>query len=766
MNTYQYIGKDLPNDRARGKVTGTLRYTGDIRTPGMLYLRYAHGTITHGMIRSIDTTAAEALPGVRGIFTCDNTPNTLFDRGRVDAWENAPDQEVLFDRHIRYYGQPIAAVAAISEEIAERAARLISVEYEELPAVISVKEAAKSDAIPLFEGGNLFPIEDYDHGDYNQAPSDLTHTSTTHISRMTHLCMETQSCRALWDPADEKLTIWTGCQSVFGVRNTVAALLNLPYTKVRVMKMPMGGSFGVKQETVAEPLTAYAAWKLKADVRLIYTREEQMMNTMMKHSLDARVESKVLADGTITGLSMSVTMDAGAYLTVSQDYVGTMCAKIGKVYPIPNLHFEGQAVCTNTPINGSFRSWGSSEDALCLENHWNQVADRLQMDPIDFRLKNCHTMDSTDIPNNASVCQVHFRECLEQGRDRFRWQERRENCAKRNQEQKRYRYGVGVGMASNTSSFYPYRTEIATTGVHLQADGSLILHVTIHDHGCGTVLAMKKIAAEVTGIPMERIVLGEADTENGFYDHGCYASRSVYALGQSVKQACEKLLKLLRLRAARILECSAEELDYDGEYFHRMASDSLPGNAPDEKAPKVSLGGLVEYGIRYLAEDTYCAVTYSAQASPGVPAVHLTEVEVDTYTGRTRILDCLSVHDIGRAINPAMCRGQVGSGIQQGMGIALCEEMKIDPITGRSLINNFKNYEVANACEMPDFDVLFIEDEEPSGPFGAKSIGEVALAPVAPAIVAAVNHALGTELTHLPLTPAKILEAVHAARKN
>lgn len=755
MKEYKVIGKELSNDQAYGKVTGHLRYCSDELMQGMLYIKLKHSTITNGLIRSIDTTKAETLPGVRAVYTYQNTPDKLYDRGRVGRWETVPNQERLFDRRVRFMGERVAAVVAVSEEIAEEACRLIEVEYEELPYVISVDEAEKAEAPKVHEDGNVYWTEPFEYGDFDGVQGGLCHTSQSHIGRMTHLCMENSSCRASYNSSDGSLTVWTGCQSVFGVRSTVAELLGMPYSKVRVVKTPMGGSFGVKQETLLEPLTAYAARDLKTAVRLVYTREEQIVNTMMKHSADATVKSKVTPDGVIQGISLSCRLDAGAYLTVSRDYVGTIGEKINKVYRVPNIHFDGRAVCTNTPINGSFRSWGSCEVTLCLENHWNMVARELGMDPIEFRLKNVHEPFENEMFHQVSVGNTHFKECLTRGREAFRWEERREECRRLNQSQRRYRYGVGMALASHTSSFYPYRVDVASTTAKIQEDGSLVVHVPVHDHGCGTVMAMKKIASEITEIPLEQITLREADTEHCLYDHGCYASRSVYSLGQSVKTCCEKLMDLARKRAAGAMSCSDTVLIYRGGQFYQET----------DKTKAISLADVYEYSIRTLGQDLFCAVTTNARANPGVPAVHLTQVQVDTYTGFTKVMECVSVHDIGKAINPDLCRGQVGSGIQQGIGMALCEEIKISPKTGEALISNFKNYEVANAVDMPEYEVIFIEDPEPNAPFGAKSIGEVVLAPVAPAVVAAVNDALNTQLRHLPLTPAVILEALEEKRK-
>lgn len=755
--SYRYIGKSLSNDGAYGKVTGATTYCSDMDSVGMIHLKCKPSEITHGMIRSIDTAQAWKVPGVLGIYTCENTTDKYFDRGRVSAVEAAgsPNQERLFDRRVRFFGERVAAVAAETVEAAEKACRLIKVEYQELPAVLTPEEAMAEDAPRLHETGNVYETA-ADYGDYDSAKGEYTFRTLAHIGRMTHLSMETQTARAWYDKAEGKLTLWTGTQTVFGVRSTVADFLEMPYSKVRVVKQVMGGSFGCKQEMVIEPLVAYVAKDLRADVKLVFTREEQIINAMLKHSLDEQVESKVDKDGKIHGIFLDIVMESGAYQTISPSYLRTIGGKLGKVYNMENIKFTGRSVCTNTPVNGSFRSWGSAEATMAVESHWNYVAKQLKMDPVEFRLKNHLPPYAREVMHGANIGYARFEECLRRGSQQFGWEERKAACAGKNKTDSRYRFGVGMALCSHTSSFYPYQTEVASAAARIQDDGSLVVHVPIHDHGCGTVMAMKKIAAEVFETDLEKIELKEADTQNMPYDYGCYASRTIYTLGRAVKTCCEELLEKAAAVAARILDCAENTVLYQDGEFH---SEPKP-----EKT--VSLKTVWEYSVHHIGRDLYHACTTNAWANPGTAGAHFAQVRVDTFTGKVEVEHCLSVHDVGKAINPDMCMGQIGSGIQQGMGMALCEEIKIDPKTGRTLITNFKNYEVANAYDMPDYDVLLIEEPEDSGPYGAKGIGEIVIAPVAPALTAAVNDALGTDLMKLPLTPPVILEAVRKGGKS
>lgn len=744
---YKYIGQNIPNDQAYGKVTGATKYCADLASPRALRMKLKHGDVAHGIIKSIDTEAAWKVPGVRAIYTCFNTPEREYDRGRVSINEGGFFQERLFNRHVRYMGERVAAVVADTVQHAEMACDLIQVEYEVLPGAYTIEQALAEDAPEIYEGGNVVPMEPIVVGDY-EAVDGIMHTSKSHISRMSHMVMDTHAARCIYDKAEGKLTVWTGTQTVFGVRSTLGDFLEMPYSKIRVIKPAMGGSFGCKQETVIEPLAAYAAVNLGAEVLLDYTREEQVNDSMMKHNVDFDVETKMGEDGSILGLKMFITLDAGAYMATSLGYISTIAEKIGKVYDIPNLLIEGKVVYTNTSMTGSFRSWGSSEISVAVENHLNKIARETGVDTIALRHKNVHEPYDIDRAVGITIGKTHFHEVIEQGCEKFGWKELKEKCQELNAEQGRYRYGIGVSLASHTSCCYPYHIDIAGVTMRIQEDGSVIVHTAVHDHGAGSVLALKKMAAEVLGVDIERITLTEADTENDCYDYGCFASRTTYLIGEAVRQCALDMIDYMMPIAAKVLGCSGCcRPEYDCGVFTCCGKTA-------------TLRDIAMYCLTDAHTDLFVHTEIKSQQNPGADCAHFSMVQVDTMTGHVKVKKALSVHDVGKAINPDLCFGQVSSGVQQGMGVALCEEIPINPETGETLVKNFKDYHIANAGEMPDIDVLFIEDGDDYGPYGAKSLGEAGLAPVAPAIVAAVNDALGTDLSHLPLTPAKILDAL------
>lgn len=744
---YRYIGQCIPNEQAYGKVTGATKYCADLASPRALRMKIKHGDVAHAMVKSIDDSEAWKVPGVKAIYTCFNTPEREYDRGRVSPNEGGFFQERLFNRHIRYMGERVAAVVADTAEHAEMACDVIRVEYDVMPGVFTVEQAMAEGAPFVHEGGNIVPMEPIIVGDYDAAPGEQIHTSTSHISRMSHMVMDTQAARCIYDKASKKLTVWTGCQTTFGVRSTLGDFLGMPYSRVRVIKPSMGGSFGCKQETVVEPLAAYAAVDLCAEVLLDYTREEQVNDSMMKHNVDFEVETKMDASGKIQGLKMFITLDAGAYMATSAGYLATIAEKIGKGYDIPNLLIEGKVVYTNTSMTGSFRSWGSSEIAVAVDNHINMIARENGLEPIELRHANVHEAYDIDRVIGITIGKTHFHEVLEQGRERFSWDEMQALCDERNAENGRYRYGVGVGIASHTSCCFPYHIDIAGVTMRIQEDGSVIVHTAVHDHGAGSVLALKKMAAEVLGVDIETITLEEADTENDNFDYGCFASRTTYLIGEAVRQCALDMIEYMKPIAGKLLGCTCCAPSYDCGVWTCCGKTA-------------TLRDIAMYCLTDEHTDLFVHTEIKSQQNPGADCAHFSMVRVDTLTGHVKIEKALSVHDVGKAINPDLCVGQVSSGIQQGMGVALCEELPINPETGETLVTNFKDYHIANAVEIPEFDTLFIEDGDDFGPFGAKSLGEVAFAPVAPAIVGAVNYALGTNMTHLPLTPSKILDTL------
>lgn len=742
----KYVGQTYPIHDAPQKVRGELVYVSDLSLPKMLYAKLLLSPIAHGQIKVIDTSSAEALPGVIRVFTYLNSPNKTYSRYRI-----IPDQEFcledehLFTEKVRFVGDRIAAVVATSLETAKEALALIRVEFEILPVLSTLEEALQDNETKIHPEGNVIHQFDYKQGEQAFILNDcLVIETTTHTQKVHHAALETHVCVADFNSSG-KLTIWAACQGVFGVRTIVADLLELNYNMVRVIKMPVGGSFGGKQEAILEPITAFLAKEVRRPVKLILDRKESIIATMTRPATSTRIQTKVTKDGILADCSVVTIFDAGAYATSSVDNAHAMSKKICRLYRIPYYQHQSKVVYTNTPVAGGARGWGAPEIMTALEIHMDAVAKRLTMDLVEFRLKNLVHPYDKDKASHLSLGNARVIECLEKGVAAFGWSAR----YNKEPDQSRYRRGVGFACGAHKNGMYGGFPEHSTMTLKMNEDGSFILNTGLHDLGCGTITSIKLIVAEVLDINPSYITALEADTEYGPYDFGSYGSRVTYICGACAYEVAKRVKEI-------ILECASHIFRKPKQYLE-VANG------------KVWIIGQEQQMISYreiattakIKDNTDIVIThtYHGTSNPGVYAVHFAEVEVDTMTGRVKVTDYLAVHDIGKAINPGMVEGQIQGGVQMGIGYALYEEVKISR-NGSILNSSFANYHVLNAPDMPLVKTLLIEQGGDDGPYGAKSVGEIAFVPVAAAVINAVNNALGIALSDMPLTPEKIVAAL------
>lgn len=742
----KYVGQTFPIHDAPQKVRGELVYVSDLSLPKMVYAKLLLSPIAHGLIKTIDTSRAEALPGVIKVFTYLNTPNKTYSRYRIiPNQEFCLEDERLFTEKVRFVGDRIAVVVATSLETAKEAISLIQVDYEVLPVLSTPEEALLDDKTKIHPEGNLIYQYDYQLGEQALLPNDSVEVeTTTRTQKVHHATIETHVCVADFNSSG-KLTIWAGCQGAFGVRTIVADLLELSYSQVRVIKMPMGGSFGGKQEAIIEPITAFLAKEVRRPVKLIFNRKECIMATMTRPATSTKIKTSVTKDGILKDCLVDTVLDAGAYATSSVDNAYAMSKKICRLYRIPYYKHQSKIVYTNTPVAGGARGWGAPEIMTALEIHMDAVAKRLTMDLVDFRLKNLVHPYDRDKASSLSLGNARAIECLEKGAVRFGWNER----YYRMPDKGRYRRGVGFACAAHKNGMYGGFPEHSTMTLKMNEDGSFILNTGLHDLGCGTITSIKQIAAEVLDIDPSYITVLEADTENGPYDFGSYGSRVTYICGACAYEVAKRVKE-------KILECASLIFRKPKQYLE--VANGKVGIIGHEQQT-ISYREIATTAKTKDNTDIVITHTYHGTSNPGVYAVHFAEVEVDTMTGRVRVTDYLAVHDIGKAINPGMVEGQIQGGVQMGIGYALYEEIRIGN-DGRILNSSLANYQVINAPDMPTVKTLLIEQGGDEGPYGAKSVGEIAFVPVAAAVINAVNNALGTALSDMPLTPEKILAAL------
>ena len=741
------VGRDHPIADASVKVTGGLVYATDMELPNMLHAKLLLSTVPHGRIIRIDTSEAVALPGVVAVFSHENAPVKTYSRYRMLPGQNScPEDETLFAQTVRFAGDRVAAVVAVNARIAGDAVHLIHVEYEELPVLLTAEESLQEGAPRLHPAGNLLHEFDELVGEASfSAAGAVEVTTTVTTPRVHHAALEPHTCLADYDESG-KLTIWSPTQSVFGARTVVADLFRLNYNQVRVIKVPMGGSFGGKQEFILEPVTAFMAMRTRRPVRLVLDREECIFATMVRGATASRVSLTVSVDGALRSLDVDTLFDAGAYATSSIDYAAMMAHKLTRLYRVPRYHHHGRVAYTTTPVAGGCRAYGAPEIVAAMEIAMDQVARELAMDPVELRLRNLvHPLD-VDPLSGMSLGDARVRQCLTEGAKAFGWSERFRAARGGG----RYRRGVGVACGAHKngilSADFP---DFSTMTLKMNEDGSVALIASLHEVGCGSLTVMKLIVAEELGISPETVSVTEADSDLTPYDFGCYGSRVTYVCGAAAYSTALALKERLLEAAAEVMLRPPHELRVgDGRVETREgASESL------------SFGALVMAAKTQLGEDVIVQHTHRATSNPGAYSVQFAEVLVDCASGLTRVTDFLAVGDVGQAINRSMVEGQFLGAIQMGIGFALCEEVGLDD-GGRPAPGGFKNYHVVNAPDMPDVRVLLVEHDGDDGPYGAKSVGEIATVPTAPAVVNAMNHALGTTLTDLPVTPERVLAAL------
>jgi xanthine dehydrogenase molybdenum-binding subunit len=684
---------------------------------------------------------------VIGVFTHRNAPPDVYSRYRIlPGQRQCPMDEPLFAETARFAGDRIAAVVAEDPETAEQAARLIEVDYEELPPVLTPEEALADGAPEVHPGGNL--LHDFVHEAGEQQPSDDVVTVSTEVRtpRIHHAALEPHLCIARED-ADGRLTIWSPTQSVFGARTVVADLFGMPYSRVRVIKIPMGGSFGGKQEFILEPVTAFLARATRRPVKLVLDREQCIAATMVRPATASRVAIGVHADGRLVDVDVDFVLDAGAYATSSPDYAEMMGHKIGRLYRLPHLRHHGRVAYTTTPVAGGARAYGAPEILTAMEIAMDHVAGALRMDPVELRLKSLVQPGDVDPMASLSLGDARVRECLQLGAEAFDWRTRR--AAPRRGE--RYCTGVGVACGAHKNGILSETfSDFCTMAAKMNEDGTVALTASLHEMGAGVLALMQLIVAEELDISPEHVAVTEADSDVTPYDFGCYGSRITYVCGASAQRTAALLRRQILRRAAELTGVAEGDLGIaDGAVRSRDGGVQIA-------FAEVVMRTKLESG-----DDVYVQHTHTATSNPGSYCVQFAEVEVDCATGLTRVTDFLVVADVGRALNPVLARGQYQGGVQMGIGYALCEEVRLDD-RGRPAPGGFKNYHVVNAPDMPEVKVLFVEHDGDDGPYSAKSVGEIATVPTAAAVVNAMRHAVGVDFTDLPVTPEKVVAALAA----
>jgi 4-hydroxybenzoyl-CoA reductase subunit alpha len=751
------VGKAQRKVDAVAKVTGRTRFADDLALPRMLYCRLLRSPHAHARILRIDTSRAQALDGVKAVITGAAMPIPF---GILPV---SQDEHALAPDRVRFIGDPVAAVAALTEEIATAALDLIDVAYEPLPAIADPEEAIAPAETPIHEygdAGNLHKLISLEFGDVADALARADHVREDlfFYDGNTHLAMEQHAALADWSP-DGKLTLWSSTQTPHYVHRALARVLELPPSRIRVIATPNGGGFGGKSDPFShEIVVAKLAMLTGRPVKITLTREEVFYCHRGRHPTLMWVKTGVTREGRITGMHFRTLLDGGGYGSygvASTYYTGALQTV---TYRVERYKFEGARAFTNKAPCGPKRGHGTPQPRFALEVHMDKLAEDLGMDPAELRLRHLAPPNSVTA-NYLRIGSMGLGACIEKVTAGAGWKARRG------------RLGPGRGLGLACSSYLSgaglpiYWNDMPHSGVQLKCDrgGGVTVFCGSTDIGQGSDSILAYIVAEVLGIAVADIAVVTADTDLTPVDLGSYSSRVTLMSGNAALQAAERARAILARHVAAKLAIPADRLVF------------AAGRVFDAERPETGVPFAEAVQLAEAKEGSVGTVgSYTPPPSPGKyrgagvgpsPAYSysaaIAEVEVDPDTGIVRVPKIWIAHDVGRCINPVTVMGQVEGSVYMGLGEALMEEMAYRP--NRRLLHKIPSmleYKSPTTLEMCDVETYLIEDPDPNGPFGAKEVGQGPLLPVPPAVANAIYDAVGVRIDEVPITPEKVLKAL------
>ena len=731
--SYSKIGGSFPIRDAALKVTGQKEYVGDMHLPGMLYGEVLFSPVAHAKIKRIDTSAAEALPGVRAVVTYKDDPGVRFNSATRFYEHRIPDTERIFDDTVRYVGDRVAAVAADNAKIAKKALKLIEVEYEELPFYQDPEEAMKEGAYPIHGESNVITTMVHNAGNLDEgfAQADRIFEGRYTTQPVHQAAIEQHIAIAQFD-ATGKLTVISPNQNTFGFRIILSRIFGLPMSKVRVTSPAIGGAFGGKLETAVEPVAALLAMKSGRPVRVQFSRQACINSVRTRHASVVYIKTGVKNDGTIVAQDIRVITNTGAYAGSALNVLGALSHKVFKVYKCPNMRFTGMPVYTNTPVAGAMRGYGSPQAFFGQQRQMKTIADALGIPLAELQLKNLVEPDALDPIGFYPLGNPRLKDCVRRGLELMK------NWKPLDDEGGKYKIGVGMAMGSHGNGCYGAHRDQICLMIKMNEDGSCVLYTGSHDMGNGTVTGEVAIVSNTLKIPADQITCVEADSDACPWNLGDYSSHGMFVAGSCAKKCAESVAAELIKEAALVLEEKEEDLE--------LGEGCVVSKATGKSAP---LDQIMVHAQDVSHREIICSETYAMPAGPGSYGAHFCRVRVEAATGKVEVCDYVAVHDVGKVVNRMGIEGQLEGGIHMGLGYALCEGLDYDE-KGKNKYDNFAKYKILTATQMPDIQVDFIEEGEPFGPYGAKSIGECAVVPSAPAVINAIVDALGSEINSIP----------------
>ncbi len=751
------IGRSIPKLDAPSKVTGEARYVQDITRPGMLHAAIRRTDRVHARIVRIDTEEARALPGVHAVITAADVSGAPLGVAR--------DNPALKGDKVRCIRDELAAVAAESEEIAREAARLIHVEYEDLPAVFSPADALREGAPVIHEAhpNNIPMAFDYGHGDLAQgeAESDVIVEDVFQLHFVTHCCMGVGAIIAEFD-AEGRLTLHSQTQMPFLFRRDLSRMVGVPPEKIRVIQPPLGGGFGSKLDVYPfEPICVFLARATRRPVRLVFSREEEFLASPTRQPMEFRLRSGARRDGRLTFREARTLHDNGGYTSWGATTPFVIMQTISSLYRVPHCLYHTDVVYTNNPYSGSFRGYGNPQATFAVENHMDQLAEAVGMDPLAFRLINAQ--DPGEVTGQGLTFRTcGLKDCLNGAAAKSAFKEKHQAYGQG--QEGPVKRGVGIASMLHVGGGAKiYRTDGCGTILQLDDFGHATVITGASEIGQGSETVIAQFVAEELGIPIASVRVVNNDTDVTPWDVGVHASRTTFVAGNSAIGAARAARdKLLAVAAAR-LGTTAESLALEGGWIvdKETGEDRLDMGKLIRSLHFGEKGDLIMTTNYYEPPSESQDKEYKGDVSASYAfGTHVAEVEVDTETGVVRVLAFTAAHDVGRVINQMGIEGQVEGGIVMGIGYACTEDLMVEE--GRVLNPRFRDYKLLTAPDVPEIDMIFIETMDPEGPAGAKGIGEAPLICVPAAIANALYNATGVHFNALPLTPENVLRRLKA----
>lgn len=749
------IGKSVRKIDGREKVTGSAKYTGDLKIPNMLWGKILRSPHAHARILSIDTSAAERLPGVKAVLSAKDVPSTVYGLSPARYDENI----FVIDKAL-YVGDKVAAVAAVDEETATLALDLIKVEYEVLPPVLDPQRAMDEDAPQVHEqySRNISVEIHQDFGDVDQAFRDahLVRTDTFSGTRTSHIPLEPHAAISQW--RDGRLTIWCSTQSPHYFQYHISRVFGLRMADVRVIKTFVGGGFGGKLEpSGAEYVSAALAMKTGRPVKVVFDRFEVFVHHRGRHPMIMTLTTGVTREGKILGCHAQMIIDGGAYTSLGIATAYYAGALLPLVYEFDHYRVDTFRVHTNLPSCGAQRGHGAPQPRYAFESQLDLIANELGIDPVEIRLLNARTAN-TMTTNDLKVTTCGLSEAIELGRDLSGWAEKKGHLPR----------GHGIGMAVSgflSGNGYPiYRTQLPHSAAVIKISGEgdmATLYTGAVDIGQGSDTVLAQMAAEAVGIEFEDMRVIAADTDVTPHDFGAYASRQTLMSGWAVKRAGDEVRQKVLDHASGMLDLPSEQLDIEhGCVFSRedpAVSRTFVEVAHDYFVKKGALLGQGTYRPPKLGG------TYKGAAVGPSPAyswaAQISQVQVDEETGVVQVTGVWDVHDCGTVINPKLLHAQVDGALFMGMGEAMYEALVFDQ-QGRPMNANLGEYRVPTAVDVPPVVSALVHTDDPEGPWGAKEVGEGATVPTMGCFANAIYDAIGVRIYDMPLTPEKVWRAI------